>query len=133
MNQRISARSSREQVSRSTVNGEDEAESLGAQDTGLQFLNFSNFEETKAKETKSRVRSHVMQGVHQQKKRGKRSRLRDSFDLDTSSLILSKPRVVQQHPGVASPSRIGAGRNDPFHQYPIEMNQRTLELYDHRI
>ena len=127
MNKESSAGSSHQPL----VEGEDGAGSHGAQDAGLQFLNFSNFEETKAKKTKSRVRSHVMQGVHQQKKSGKRSSPRDSFDLDTSSLLLSKPPVVQQRPAVASPSRMGAGRNDPFQQYPIEMNQRTLELYDH--
>jgi len=135
MNQESSAGSSRQPVPSSPGGDEDEDESHGAQDTGLHFLNFSNFKDTKAKETKSRVRSHVMQGVHQQRKSGKQSRPSGSFDLDTS-LLRPKPQSVKQQPGpeaAASPSRMGVGRNDPFQQYPIEMNQRTLELYDHRI
>jgi DNA invertase Pin-like site-specific DNA recombinase len=45
------------------------------QDRGFRFLNFSNFNDTKAKETKSRVRSHVMHGAHQKKKIGEHERL----------------------------------------------------------
>jgi hypothetical protein len=109
-----------------------------AQDVSFQFLNFSNFNDTKAKETKSRVRSHVMHGVHQSKKGGKRSKPGGSIDLDTSALLHLETQATQQHleaippaATVAGPSRLGSGRNDPFQQYPIEMNQRTLELYDH--
>ncbi len=108
-----------------------------AHDAGFQFVNFSNFNETKAKETKSRVRSHVMHGVHQKKKSGKDSRPSGSIDLDISLLPL-RPQATQPEPDLvlpnlesASPERMGAGKNDPFQRYPIEMNQRTLELYEH--
>jgi hypothetical protein len=119
-------------------NKEDEDERPNpAHDSGFQFLNFSNFNETKAKETKSRVRSHVMHGVHQKKKSGKESRPSGSIDLDISLLPL-RPQATQPEPDLvlpnlesASPERMGSGRHDPFQRYPIEMNERTLELYDH--
>jgi hypothetical protein len=119
-------------------NKEDEDERPNpAHDSGFQFLNFSNFIETKAKETKSRIRSHVMHGVHQKKKSGKESRPSGSIDLDISLLPL-RPQATQPEPDLvlpnlesASPERMGSGRNDPFQRYPIEMNERTLELYDH--
>jgi hypothetical protein len=105
----------------------------------FQFLNFSNFDDTKAKETKSRVRSHVMHGVHQSKKGGKKNRPSGAIVLDTSSLLATKTQATKQSPettlpdtALERPDRLGAGRNDPFQQYPIEMNRRTLELYDHR-
>lgn len=108
-------------------------------DAGFCFLNFSNFNDTKAKETKSRVRSHVMHGVHQKKKSGKQRRPKGSIELDTYSLLRSKPQSTQVQPDHAlpdaalfSPDRLGAGRNDPFQQFPIQMNRRTMELYDHR-
>jgi hypothetical protein len=110
-----------------------------AQDAGFQFLNFSNFNDTKAKETKSRVRSHVMHGVHQKKRSGRQNIPGGSIDLDTSALLPPEPQATQPHPdpnlpdlALAGPDRMGAGRNDPFQRYPIDMNQRTLELYDHR-
>jgi hypothetical protein len=118
-------------------NEEDEEERPApVHDAGFQFLNFSNFNETKAKETKSRVRSHVMHSVHQKKSR-RESRPRCSIDLDTSLLApnshATQPYTDPVLPNLASasPERMGAGRNDPFQRYPIEMNHRTLELYDH--
>jgi hypothetical protein len=105
---------------------------------GFRFLNFSNFNDTKAKETKNRVRSHVMHGVHQKKKSGEQRIPKGSIELDTYSLVRSKPQVTQPHANTAipnaaliGPDRLGAGRNDPFQNYPIRMNQRTLEIYDH--
>ncbi len=118
-------------------NEEDEEQPRSAHAADFQFLNFSNFNETKAKKTKSRIRSHVMHGVHQKKKSGKGSRPSGFIDLDTS-LLAPKPHASPPHPSPglpnlasASPERMGAGRNDPFQRYPIEMNHRTLELYDH--
>jgi hypothetical protein len=138
MDQASSVRSSHWSVCNEVEqNKEEEREHRPRQGAGFQFLNFSNFNDTKAKETKSRVRSHVMHGVHQKKKGGKESRPSGSIDLDTS-LLTPNSQVMQPQPGSVlptlvsvSPKRIGAGRNDPFQRYPIKMNQRTLELYDH--
>jgi hypothetical protein len=117
---------------------QDQAQPQPSQDAGFQFLNFSNFHATKTKETKSRVRSHVMHGIHQSKKLGKRSRPGGSIDLEISALFQPQPQASQQlsddtrpDAAVAGPSRLGSGRTDPFQRYPIEMNQRRLELYDH--
>ena len=62
-----------------------------------------------------------------------------SVELDTDSLLRSKPQATQPHADPAlhnaaliGPDRLGAGRNDPFQKYPIQMNQRALEIYDHR-
>lgn len=138
MNEDSLAGDSRQRTSDAPETPQEQVRPKPAQDTGFQFLNFSNFRDTKAKETKSRVRSHVMHGVHQSKKGGKRSKPGGSIDLDTSALLHPNPQATQQLPdatlpdaAVAGPSRLGSGRNDPFQRYPIEMNQRSLELYDH--
>jgi hypothetical protein len=138
MDQESSAGTSRRPVSDDVEESEEHEQPRPAQDTAFRFLNFSNFNDTKAKETQSRVRSHVMHGVHQKKKSGKQSRPSGSIDLDTSALLPPKSQAAQPHPesaesdlALAGPDRMGAGRNDPFQQYPIQMNQRTLELYDH--
>ncbi|KAH8781576.1 hypothetical protein F5882DRAFT_519247 [Hyaloscypha sp. PMI_1271] len=78
------------------------------QDRGFRFLNFLNFDDTKAKETKNIARS--------------------------------KPQATQPHantaipnPALIGPDRFVAGRNNPFQNYPIRMNQRALEIYDHTV
>jgi hypothetical protein len=139
MDQESASGSSRKPVSDDIEEWERGEQAQEAQEAGFRFLNFTNFKDTKAKETQSRIRSHVMHGVHQKKKKSaKQSRPSDSVDLDTSSLLRPSTQATLLHPdpvlhtlALASPDRLGAGRNDPFQQYPITMNQRTLELYDH--
>ena len=45
--------------------------------------------------------------------------------LRNPSNFISGPLVVPH------PSGLGAGRSDPFAQYPIEMDVRCHELFDH--
>lgn len=136
MNRDSAGQHSRQAMSKSE--GDEEVENGDTAPGGdFQFLTFSNFNDTKAKETKSRVRSHVMFGIHQSKRTGKRNKPSGSIDLDASSLLNPNPPPLQ--PAAApsldlakpGPDRLGSVRTDPFQQYPIEMNQRTLELYDH--
>ena len=104
---------------------------------GLQFLTFTHVNQTTDPETKRKVRSHVMHGV-QQKLRSEKGREKGKekgkFVLDIS--LLSQPdRGTSTHelapPILLHLGTLGAGRSDPFKQYPIAMDVRTHELYDH--
>jgi len=60
-----------------------------------------------------------------------------SIELD---IARSKPQATQPHantaipnPALIGPDRFVAGRNNPFQNYPIRMNQRALEIYDHTV
>jgi len=126
--------------SMSDVPGESEEEDRpeAAEGSNFQFLNFTNFHQTKDPQTKSKVRSHVMAGVHQSKRSGTRKEKGGPITLDTSALLGPKSPATQQRPDdmlppavLPSPARLGSIRTDPFQQYPIEMNRRALELYDH--
>jgi hypothetical protein len=117
------------------IEGEDK-ESLLLQTeepAGLQFLTFTHVDQTTDPETKRRVRSHVMHGV-QQRLRNKRGKEKGKIVLDTSSL--AQPNEDSSSYALAPPTlsflnTLGAGQSDPFKQYPIEMDTRTHELYDH--
>lgn len=100
---------------------------------GLQFLTFTHVDQTTDPETKRKVRSHVMHGV-QQKLRREKGKEKGKFVLDISSL--SQPdggfsSYELAPPSPLRPGTLGAGRSDPFKQYPIAMDVRTHELYDH--
>jgi hypothetical protein len=139
MNQASSHETSRWPASDDFKVGAEEQLTKPSQDVDFQFLTFSNFSDTKAKETKSKVRSHVMHGVHHKKKNGRQRVPKGSIELNIYSLPRLKLQATQQHadsvlPNAAltGPDRLGAGRNDPFQRYPIRMNHRALEIYDHR-
>lgn len=101
--------------------------------SGLQFLTFTHVDQTTDPETKRRVRSHVMHGVQQRLRteKGKENRKeKGKFVLDISSL--SEPNHGQTNYALAPYlGGLGAGQSDPFKSYPISMDLRTHELYDH--
>ena len=93
----------------------------------FQFLTFTDFQQTTDPQTKKKVRSHVMHRVHQTIRSGGRTRKEGVVVLDISSLLGGL-----QSPLVPAPRALGAGRLNPFAKYPITMNARTLQLFDHR-
>lgn len=102
----------------------------------LQFLTFTHVDQITDPETKRKVRSHVMHGV--QKKL--RSRKGEERSKETRAIILDISSLSKSHPGSSAsfqilpqPGSLGSGQSDPFKQYPIAMNVRAHELYDHRI
>jgi hypothetical protein len=109
--------------------------------TELRFLTFTDFNQTIDSETKKQVRSHVqsrLQGERRSAKERARERTLRRLVQDASSP--SNANVGQsQDPRnsmlgqavVPRPGGLGAGRSDPFKQYPIEMDVRMHELYDH--
>ena len=104
----------------------------------LQFLTFTDFNQTTDPETKKKVRSHVMHRVQRNMRSRKEKEKDGEIVLDISSL--SQPDPGQSGESITSmlgpsilprPGGLGAGRSDPFVQYPIDMNVRTHELFDH--
>ncbi|RFU24393.1 hypothetical protein B7463_g11947, partial [Scytalidium lignicola] len=109
----------------------------------FQFLTFTDFSQTTHPETKRRIRSHAMHRV-QRSLRAKRQEKNVKFILDVSPLMdigSSSQSSAQQRQdyGMAlshfhatpHPSDLGSGRVDPFKQYPIDMDLRMHELFDH--
>jgi hypothetical protein len=116
---------------------EGEGEKLPAESTDLEFITFTDLNQTTHPETKRRVRSHVMRRVQrnlrseQQKEEGEivldlslLSQANTSPSRDPSNSMLASAVVPR-------PYDLGAGRSDPFVRYPIDMNVRTYELFDH--
>jgi len=104
----------------------------------LKFLNFTSYNQTIDPETKRRVRSHVMHRVQQDLRRHNGRQKKSQVVLDISSLFQRSQDVLQVTPEptlgqllVPSPLGLGAGRSDPFALYPIDMDIRTHELFDH--
>jgi hypothetical protein len=64
---------------------------------------------------------------------GDRSEKEGVIVLDTSSLFEEAPTLQQRQDLAAlpGPSTLGAGRSNPFANYPIPMNLRTQHLFDH--
>ena len=125
----------RQRKKKSLLSEDEDNDSLKSQTGGLaslQFLTFTHVNQTTDPKTKRKVRSHVMHRVQQRLRSGKR---KGNIVLDISSL--SQPDEGPSNYVPASlpfpgPGTLGSGRSDPFKPYPIEMDVRTHELYDHR-
>jgi len=109
------------------------AESVQSENVPYQFLTFTNFSQTTQQETKNRVRSYVQHRLQSKKRKAKPGEM----VLDISPLAQSRAGVDVGPSGgspivtLPYPLTIGAGRSDPFAQYPINMDIRTHELFDH--
>jgi hypothetical protein len=109
--------------------------------TKLRFLTFTDFSQTIDSETKKQVRSHVqsrLQGERRSAKEKAREKKLRRLVQDVSSLSNANagpsqdPRnTLLAQAVIPRPGGLGAGRSDPFKQYPIEMDVRMHELYDH--
>jgi hypothetical protein len=118
---------------------EDGGSEFSVESTDLEFITFTDFNQTTHPETKKRVRSHVMHQVQRNLKSEKRKGKEKEAVLDLSLLLqASNPRLLQE-PGnsiltpttMPCPHDLGAGRSDPFVKYPIDMDVRTHELFNH--
>jgi hypothetical protein len=101
---------------------------------GLQFLTFTHVDQITDPETKRKVRSHVMHGVQQKLRGGKGNEKGKGIEdvvLDISSLSETHLGPSDYHHGLSYPGSLGSGQSDPFKQYPVAMNIRSHELYDH--
>jgi hypothetical protein len=117
---------------------EDDGDVQPLEPADLQFLTFTDFNQTTNPATKKKVRSHVMHRVQRNMRSGKGKGRGGEIVLDISSLSQADagPSGYQNNsmlssPSLPHPSGLGAGRSDPFVQYPIDMNVRTHELFDH--
>ncbi|KFY94298.1 hypothetical protein V498_03933 [Pseudogymnoascus sp. VKM F-4517 (FW-2822)] len=91
--------------------------------TSLQFVTFTNFNQTTTTETKKRVRSHAQRRVQEKRRQERRGGIaKDTLPLSNADA----PRSLS-----IGPCRLGSGRSNPFTSYPIEMNLRAHELFDH--
>jgi hypothetical protein len=98
----------------------------------FEFLTFTDFQQTIDPRTKRKVRSHVMHRFHGIARRRERPQKRGVIVLDTS--LFDEPPAPHQMEAPATPnglSIMGAGRSNPFGNYPIPMNVRTQHLLDH--
>ncbi len=109
-----------------------------SESTDLQFLTFTDINQTTDSKTKKKIRSHVMHRVQRNVKSEKRKGKEREIVLDISSLSQADagPSRDSTHsmlgrPIVPHPCGLGAGRSDPFAKYPIDMDVRTHELFDH--
>jgi len=104
----------------------------------LQFVTFTDIKQTVNAETKKKVRSYVQSRI-QRDVRNQKSKERKSEIVLNISALSQNGGTPSQSPTnsapwslVAHPSmRLGSGRSDPFKSYPIEMDVRTHELFDH--
>lgn len=117
---------------------EDEGKKLPTESADLEFITFTDFNQTTHPETKKRVRSHVMHRVQRNLRGEKRKEKKGEIVLDLSLLSQANigpsrdPSNSMLTPAVvARPYDLGAGRSDPFVKYPIDMDVRTHELFDH--
>src|SRR5438105_2880365 len=109
-----------------------------SESTDLQFLTFTDMNQTTDQKTKKKVRSHVMHRVHRKARSEKRNERKGQIVLDISSLSHADAGSSRNltnsmlgPPIVPHPCGLGAGRSDPFARYPIDMDARTHELFDH--
>ncbi|KFY34458.1 hypothetical protein V494_06754 [Pseudogymnoascus sp. VKM F-4513 (FW-928)] len=91
--------------------------------TTLQFVTFTNFDQTTTAETKRRVRSHAQRRIQDKKRQEKKEAIAREM-LPLSNVDSAGSLSV----GLC---RLGSGRSNPFTSYPIEMNLRAHELFDH--
>lgn len=94
-----------------------------AESTSLQFVTFTNFDQTTTAETKKRVRSHAQRRVQDRRRQEKREEI--------AKAILPLLNADPLRNSDMSLCRLGSGRSDPFTLYPIEMDLRAHELFDH--
>lgn len=131
----LSEMAERQRKKKSPPSGDEDDNSPKSQTenpTSLQFLTFTHVDQTTDPETKRRVRSHVMHGV-QQKLRSGKGREKGNILLDISPLSQSYGESSLALAPVPFPrlGTLGSGQSDPFKSYPIEMDVRSHELYDH--
>jgi hypothetical protein len=117
---------------------EGEGEKLPAESTDLEFITFTDLNQTTHPQTKSRIRSHVMRRVQRNLRSEKQNEKEGEIVLDLSLLPQANtgpsrdPSNSMLVPAVVPrPYDLGAGRSDPFLKYPIDMDLRTHELFDH--
>jgi hypothetical protein len=117
---------------------EDEGKKLSAESADLEFITFTDFNQTTHPETKKKVRSHVMHRVQRNSRSEKRKEKKGEIVLDLSLLsqtntspLLDPSNSMLAPAVVPRPYDLGAGRSDPFVKYPIDMDVRTHELFDH--
>ncbi|OBT53596.1 hypothetical protein VE04_06287 [Pseudogymnoascus sp. 24MN13] len=91
--------------------------------TSLQFVTFTSFDQTTTAETKRRVRSHAQRRVQDRRRQEKKNGIAKDISSLSNADTLGSLNV-----GLC---RLGSGRSDPFTLYPIEMNLRAHELFDH--
>jgi hypothetical protein len=107
----------------------------------LQFLTFTNFNQTIDSETKKKVRSHVQSRLQEERRSAKEKAkerklkrlVRDSSSLSNMDAGLSQAlhSTASGQAVIPHPRGLGAGGSDPFKRYPINMDVRMHELYDH--
>lgn len=90
----------------------------------LQFLTFTNYDQTIAAETKKKVRSHAQHRVQNKKRQEKKERLATDTSTWSNADLMSDISII-------GPCWLGSGRSDPFKPYPIDMDLRAHELFDH--
>jgi len=117
---------------------EGEGEKLPAESTDLEFITFTDLNQTTHPQTKRRVRSHVMRRVQRNLRSEKQKEKEGEIVLDLSLLpqvnagSSRDPSNSMLVPAVVPrPYYLGAGRSDPFLKHPIDMDLRTHELFDH--
>jgi hypothetical protein len=132
----MAQRSKRSPLSESQ--NQDDKEIKPVESNELQFITFTDFSQTTNRETKKKVRSHAMHRVQQNIRSGKGREREGEIVLDISPLseALAGPSRDPNNSMLGTlilphPSDLGAGRSDPFAPYPINMDMRTHELYDH--
>jgi hypothetical protein len=104
----------------------------------LQFMTFTDIRQTANAETKKKVRSHVQSRIQREIRNQKSKEKKGEIALNISALSQSggiPPQpLADSKPWslvTRAPIRLGAGRSDPFKSYPIGMDVRTHELFDH--
>lgn len=104
----------------------------------LQFMIFTDYKQTANAETKRKVRSHVQSRIQRDVRNQKSKEKKGEIALNISALSQSGGNPSQPPADsktwslvTRAPMRLGAGRSDPFKSYPIEMDVRTHELFDH--
>jgi hypothetical protein len=120
------------------LDSEEKEKTLITDATDLEFITFTDYNQTSSPETRKRVRSHVMHRVQQKLKNKKRKEKEGEVVLDLS-LLQQADMYLSRDPSnsmstravVPHPYNLGSGRSDSFTKYPIEMNVRTHELFDH--
>jgi hypothetical protein len=92
----------------------------------LEFLTFTNFDQSIDSETKRKVRSHVMSGVHRKRAGGVNPDVSESV----AHQLRSSGNAILTAFSVPHPIGLGIGRSEPFTSYPIHMDLRYYELFD---
>jgi len=101
------------------------------------FINYTDVEQITEPERRRKVRRHVMRRVQQDmRSRTQSTRANSKILLDIAPLRALVPRTslseAQIQPGISTrPESLGGGRSNPFIRYPIDMNLRAHELFDH--